>query len=277
MDGACGQQTWAALVEAGYGLGDRLLYLRHPMLRGDDVAELQRRLGALGFDAGRVDGIFGPGTQAALSQFQRNVGLTVDGVCGPDTIKALKRLGDQRSDRPPVAQVREFETLRRAPRTLQGKRVVIGDGGGLHAAATVIVRLLKSQGAEAMVVRHPGQSEQAAEANAAEADVYVGLLLEPESEGCVFAHYAGHRYESAGGRRLAEMLRAEVPSAVGLLDGQVRGMTLPVLKETKMPAVLCQLCPPGEVVAHTGELGQSVAEVLAAWAASPCPDDDPPD
>ncbi|MDQ3757231.1 MAG: peptidoglycan-binding protein, partial [Actinomycetota bacterium] len=44
-DGICGRETWSALVEAGYRLGDRLLFLRQPMLRGDDVAALQRQLG----------------------------------------------------------------------------------------------------------------------------------------------------------------------------------------------------------------------------------------
>ena len=47
--GVCDTATWMALVEAGYRAGDRLLYLRSPMLRGDDVADLQRSLGALGF------------------------------------------------------------------------------------------------------------------------------------------------------------------------------------------------------------------------------------
>jgi N-acetylmuramoyl-L-alanine amidase len=37
--------TWRAIVEAGYRLGDRLLYLRRPPLRGDDVAWLQNALG----------------------------------------------------------------------------------------------------------------------------------------------------------------------------------------------------------------------------------------
>src|SRR6266545_3977054 len=46
------------------------------MLRGDDVYELQRELGSLGFDAGRVDGIFGPRTLEALLGFQRNAGVT---------------------------------------------------------------------------------------------------------------------------------------------------------------------------------------------------------
>ena len=70
-DGVCDRVTWMALVDASWELGDRTLYLRVPNLRGDDVAELQRQLGRLGFDPGRVDGIFGPNTTAALELGQR--------------------------------------------------------------------------------------------------------------------------------------------------------------------------------------------------------------
>src|SRR3954454_4661290 len=35
VDGICGPQTWGSLVEAGFRLGDRLLYHTSPMLRGD--------------------------------------------------------------------------------------------------------------------------------------------------------------------------------------------------------------------------------------------------
>ena len=62
------------------------------MLRGDDIADLQLRLGSLGFDAGRADGIFGPETERAVADFQRNAGLTSDGVAGPQTIAELQRL-----------------------------------------------------------------------------------------------------------------------------------------------------------------------------------------
>ena len=72
-----------ALVEAGWRLGDRLLVLAAPQLRGDDIAELQDALNQLGFDCGRPDGIFGPATVRALEDFQRNGGLTPDGICGP--------------------------------------------------------------------------------------------------------------------------------------------------------------------------------------------------
>ena len=83
------------------------------------MAELQRRLGRLGFDAGRVDGIFGPLTARALDDFQRNVGLPPDGICGYETVHALQRLGDRMTG-PSIATVREAEQLRRAPRTLAG-------------------------------------------------------------------------------------------------------------------------------------------------------------
>ena len=52
--------TWTELVEAGYKPGERLLYLRVPYMRGDDVLSLQRRLDEMGFDCGPVDGIFSP-------------------------------------------------------------------------------------------------------------------------------------------------------------------------------------------------------------------------
>ena len=93
VDGTCGNQTWNALVEAGYRLGDRLLYHRTPMLRGDDVADLQGQLGNLGFFADRIDGIFGPLSAAATVDFQRNAGLTSDAICGPETVAALERVG----------------------------------------------------------------------------------------------------------------------------------------------------------------------------------------
>lgn len=266
-DGVCGDQTWAALVEAGYRLGDRLLYLRHPMLRGDDVAALQGRLGALGFDAGRDDGIFGPHTQSALTEFQRNTGLPADGVCGPATIQALERLGRRQHEREPVAVVREVEMLRQATPTLCGKRVVLGGDGGLHAVLTASARALAEAGAEVAVVAHPDLSEQAAEANAAGADVYVGLFLDAEDQGCSSAHYAGHRYQSAGGRRLAELIQANVPAAVGVPDAGVRGMALPVLKETRMPAVVCELGRPEWVVPRAGELADALVQVLARWVA----------
>src|SRR5579863_8555777 len=106
VDGVCGPQTWNTLVEAGFRMGDRFLYRRTPMLRGDDVAELQQRLCTLGFDTGRVDGIFGDATVRALGEFQRNAGLPVDGIVGGATLHELMRLESRHHEPELVSAVR---------------------------------------------------------------------------------------------------------------------------------------------------------------------------
>ena len=102
-NGRCDEPTWLALVEAGWSLGDRLLMIGAPHLRGDDVAELQNVLNQLGFDCGRPDGILGPATVRALQDFQRNSGLTVDGVCGPQSV-ACSNCFAGRADRDPASR-----------------------------------------------------------------------------------------------------------------------------------------------------------------------------
>jgi N-acetylmuramoyl-L-alanine amidase len=265
--GVCDATTWAALVEAGYRLGDRLLYLTAPMLRGDDVGELQLRLGALGFDAGRVDAIFGPLTERAVKDFERNAGLTTDGVCGRDVLAELQRLGT-RGEGQSVAGVRERERLLQAPRALLGWRVAIGDTGGLSVIADAVARILNAAGATVAVLHHPDPSTQASEANQFEADVFLGMSVE-DAGPCSVAFYSTPGFESAGGRRLAEF-------AVRMLEGHdrldvepARGMRLPILRETRMPAVMCQLGPPGQVVPSSASLARGLADVLGKWAAAP--------
>jgi hypothetical protein len=52
---------------------------------GDQVKALQRMLYAMGYDVGPVDGIFGSKTDAAVRAYQKNKGLTVDGIVGQQT------------------------------------------------------------------------------------------------------------------------------------------------------------------------------------------------
>lgn len=56
---------------------------------GPEVVELQQRLKELGFNPGKADGDFGPGTEAAVMAFQRSSGMLADGVVGAKTAKAL--------------------------------------------------------------------------------------------------------------------------------------------------------------------------------------------
>ena len=146
VDGICGPETWGALIESSYGLGDRLLYSRAPMLRGDDVIDLQGRLNALGFDAGREDGILGPETETALRQFQREYGLEPDGVCGPATVTALVRVGSLAGGS--VASVRERDTLRGQTRRLRDRRLFLVVDPGLAALGAGVARRLRGRGCD---------------------------------------------------------------------------------------------------------------------------------
>jgi peptidoglycan hydrolase-like protein with peptidoglycan-binding domain len=61
-----------------------------PGYRGQDVRYLQELLTIAGYNPGPIDGVFGPLSQAALSDFQDDYGgLTVDGKLGPNTRSAL--------------------------------------------------------------------------------------------------------------------------------------------------------------------------------------------
>ena len=57
--------------------------------RGEKVEELQKRLQALGYYDGEIDGQFGPGTKAAVVDFQKNNGLDTDGLAGTETLNLL--------------------------------------------------------------------------------------------------------------------------------------------------------------------------------------------
>ena len=67
----------------------RVFRLTQPLTKSAAVAQIQTRLGELGFASGPADGIYGPQTAHAVSHFQGAKGLVVDGESGPATLKAL--------------------------------------------------------------------------------------------------------------------------------------------------------------------------------------------
>ena len=85
-------QTWSTLVDEGYRMGDRTLYLRLPNFHGADVRQLQTCLNILGFSCGEADGYYGVHTEAAVKQFQESQGQLADGMAFPDTYDAIDRL-----------------------------------------------------------------------------------------------------------------------------------------------------------------------------------------
>jgi N-acetylmuramoyl-L-alanine amidase len=264
-DARIGPITWQELVEAGYALGDRVLYLRYPYFRGDDVRALQHRLNLLGFDPGREDGIFGDQTSVAVRDFQQNVGLASDGIVGATTLDALDRL------RPPLpgpgrTSVRESEALR-SPTSLAGRTVALdvghgpGDPGGVgprgleeaEAAYRVATRLgeeLRARGARPVLLRAPDENPPAAErvrrARDSDADALLSLHLnsheDASAEGSSSYYFGRLGSVSVPGQALAELIQEELSSWTGVRDGRTHPMSFPLLRETPMPAVQVEPC-----------------------------------
>lgn len=67
----------------------RLLKFKFPLIRGEDVLEVQKVLNSKGARAGEPDGVFGPATENAVRRFQAQAGLRPDGLVGPLTWNKL--------------------------------------------------------------------------------------------------------------------------------------------------------------------------------------------
>jgi len=267
VDGIIGPQTYHALDEARWRLGDRILsYVPAHLQAGDDVATLQQRLLDMGFDCGRVDGLFGVETEQALREFQRNVGIRPDGTCGPATFKALNQLVRTVVGGRPHA-MRESEAINRSGPTLFGKLIIVdpGHGGndpgvaghGLHEASLVydlaarVEGRLAATGSTAFLTRGPDghldEVRRAEFANAAGADLVISLHMDThpstEAAGCATYFYGNDRigHRSAVGERFAELVQREVCSRTDLLDCRTHPKTWDLLRRTRMPAVRIEL------------------------------------
>ncbi len=246
VDGRVGHHTWSSLVEGGFTLGDRLIYVRRPNLRGDDVADLQRRLDALGFDVGRLDGIFGPDSDRALRGFQRSAGLIGDGICGPSTVAALDRVGGFAAGA--VAAAREREALRHGPQQLDGRRFFVTAAPGLEVLGEAVVRRLTLARTSAMLdASGDDEANLARVANATGADVVLDLRFGPEP-GVRVAYFETTGFRSEMGRLVAQLLGRQLAGVLGE-EVEVVGRAYPSLRETRATAVVTELGARGDPVA----------------------------
>ncbi|WKD58432.1 N-acetylmuramoyl-L-alanine amidase LytC precursor [Corynebacterium capitovis DSM 44611] len=277
------QVTLRELREASYTLGARVLsYQPAQIMVGDDVRQLQEQLQELGFYPHRVDGRFGPRTHEALVNYQINSGLQDDGVCGPDSLRALSLLG-RRITGGSAQAIRERESVREAGPYLAGKRVVIDpDLGNSDRGMTVrgpygdiseeeilwdlanrIEGRMIAAGMETIISRprgdNPSTKARADLANGFNADLLISLQLDHyrnEKANGVASFYFGSESgaSSLTGETLSGFVQREIVARTDLRNCFSHGRTWDILRMTRMPSieiVAGYLTNPGDVAILT--------------------------
>jgi N-acetylmuramoyl-L-alanine amidase len=260
-DGMVGRDTWRTMIDAGYRLGDRLLYYRIPMLHGHDVASLQQDLNALGFDAGIVDGIFGPDTLLAVLDFQQNRHMAEDGMVGPRVleeldlvVRATRKMGRH--------VVRERVWLRSLPTTIAGHLVFLDpfcrddhEAAAAWEAAAAAAAVLRDLGAHPVLSRssdtRPWESDRAAHANEVAADMVVAFALPRTDQPGVYFFRSALSSSEAG-----EAVAEEIAGRIGI---EAAGRSMSILRYTRAPAIV--VAAPKLDAA----LGGAVARGIQAW------------
>lgn len=103
IDGLLVLLLMAGIVGAGWGVynsafADRPVYaLSRLGSSGNEVKRVQQKLKSLGYYNGNVDGVYGTATKNAVTKFQKNCGITADGVCGKQTLLYLGLSGGSAS------------------------------------------------------------------------------------------------------------------------------------------------------------------------------------
>ena len=233
LTGVLDEPTRDRLHEAGWTLGERLLFLAVPPQRGDDVAGLQESLALLGFNPGRIDGIFGRLTQHSLEEFQHNCGLKASGVLTRATLDQLVRLSARNDGRRPVTEA--HDTVRHLDDHRRRLVVVQGDGPLASELSEALGRKI-----DVMATSGVSDPESAAAANAANAALLLAVLEGSNVEGLELHYYESYRSYSTVGKLLA----SDIVNAFGRTEQRPlvsNGMALPILRETTMPALTIAL------------------------------------
>jgi N-acetylmuramoyl-L-alanine amidase len=295
-DGIVEDNTWTELVEAGYEPGDRLLYLRVPYMRGDDVLYLQRRLDELGFDCGPVDGIFSPALELAVTEFQRNAGLNVDGIVGETTFDRLRRLR-QVDPEGHVAGIPDRMNGYMDQQSLGQLRVSIDaahggldwgltEPGGLVekdlnlVLALQLAELLEASGVAVNLLRDEDTTvrlyERTEMANAWEPDIHICLHhsagQSQAAQGTAAYYFANNAYHSRTGKRLAGYIVDAVSRELRRVDLHTHGRNYACLREVKPLAVMVEpgyLSHPeeGPTLADPGVISQEATAILHGFQA----------
>jgi N-acetylmuramoyl-L-alanine amidase len=262
VTGICDPKTLQALEEARWKLGDRTLELTSPMMRGDDVATLQRKLLEMGFDVGKADGVFGPRSSVGLKEFQRSVGIEPDGRCAGNTVVALMRLVRTVSGGAASALREDAMRSRKGPNLLEKVIILDPSWGGsnpghsfgdlkesdfTYALALRIESRLVELGVRVHLTRNqsesPTESERIDFCNSHSGDLVISLHCDnypnERAEG-VASYYFGNESQgirSVIGERFATLVQREIAARSEMLNCRTHAKSWDLLRLTKSPTV----------------------------------------
>ena len=256
VSGVVDLPTEKALEEARWKLGDRSLRIQEPTMRGDDVASLQARLVEMGFNPGRVDGIYGALTESAVKDFQKSVGIVVDGVCGPGTVISLMRLLRTVTGGAPVELRAQADRAKRGP-ALADKIIVLDPSPRseisnltFDLAAKVEGRLI-ALGVSVILTRgaelSPTEAERISFANSVNADLVISIGIDnyknDKAHGVSTYFYGSdqHGVHSLVGERFATLVQREICARTDLANNRTHAKTWDLLRLTKAPTIRLEL------------------------------------
>lgn len=168
VDGVCGPETFRLLRAAAYGeidITDFMVEVNpEPQntfsvdenieenyaevgsvikkgSKGPGVVDIQKKLSALGFFSGDVDGICGDATVQAIKDFQESIDMTPDGICGIMTYAAMENAPYGGGDE--FTWEESFDGFPRYKRVMQVEATAYSPqepGLGIHTASGTVVR-----------------------------------------------------------------------------------------------------------------------------------------
>jgi N-acetylmuramoyl-L-alanine amidase len=265
--GVINEITARSLEEARFKLGDRVLVFNSTaLMRGDDVSNLQDRLIQMGFNCGKVDGIYGLGTEGAVKEFQKSVGIVADGRCGPATLISLMRLVKTVSGGTPAALRESVKHSVRSP-ALANKVIVIdpswggeftGESANGVVESEVVFDLaqrlegrLIALGVNVVLTRSannsPLEKDRIKVANSVGADLVIALKVDSyknEKANGVATYFYGRDdkgVRSVVGERFANLIQREICARTDLLNCHTHAKSWDLLRLTTAPTVRIDL------------------------------------
>ena len=270
VSGITDRETWQELVDAGYKIGDRFLYLKNPPFRGDDVKTLQLWLKTLGFYPFNENGIFCEKTRKALVEFQDNMNIDDDGIMGKQTLHHLKSIqriivSKKTSNFPYINNKGKKDHENKSSIILDFStgpedRGAIRDGGDIRFLKEKLYICknimgfcrdkLTTAGFEVMATASGDEShgvflfDRIENANKSGADYLISINLnhssDMEANGCSCYYFKGLKSYSIEGFQLANMIQDRLIGDLKILDCRVHGSSYAILKNTTMTSVLVE-------------------------------------